>query len=160
MIQSLRRRHRGAICTLGVTLPLLFAAGIAGRRPLPIAPSISPELRTSPSWFGNVLWTRTNLWPGQQITTILRGEPTGSQTVEFRFRELIRADVLVYWTRGKQLEGDGLPESAQLLGALAEGVILSLPASARNGEGHLILYSLAEHELVATSEGLVLSSAK
>ena len=160
MIRTLRRTHQVAVCTLGLALPVLFGAGITARRPLPVATSIPSELTTGPSRFGNVLWTTTDLWRGQQITTILREDSAGIQSVEFNFRKLVRADVLVYWARGKQRDGDGLPEDAQLLGAFAEGVILSLPPNIRGEEGRFILYSLAEHELVATSEALTLSAAK
>jgi hypothetical protein len=160
VIQSLRRRHRVAVCTLGLAFPVLFAAGITARRPLPVAASIPSELTGSVSRFGNVLWARTDLWRGQKITTILRDDSAGIQSVEFNFRKLVGADVLVYWARGKQRAGDGFPEDAQLLGAFADGAILSLPPNARGEEGRFILYSLAEHELVTTSEALVLSSAK
>ena len=152
MIRPLRQRHRLMISLLGVTLPVAFAAGLAARRPVPVAMSVPPELAVKASNFGNVVWTKADVWPDQRIITSLRRDVTGSVAVEFMFHELVKPDVLVYWAQGKETAGEGLPDNARLLGALANRTPLPIPADVRGETGRFVLYSLAEHEVVATSK--------
>ena len=69
------------------------------------------------------------------------------------FRDLAKPDVLVYWAAGKETAVEGLPDNARLLGALSNH--LPLPTDARGETGRLVLYSLADHELVAVSRGFI-----
>ena len=155
MIRPLRQRHRVMVCTLGVLLPVVFVTGIAARRPVPVTKSVPAELESKVSDFGTVVWTKADLWPGQRIITSLRRNAAGSRAVELMFRDLANPDVLVYWAAGKEKAAEGLPDDARLLGALSNGVPLPIPADARGETGRFVLYSLADHEVVATSRAFI-----
>ena len=158
MIRPLRQRHRIMVCTLGVLLPVAFVAGIAARRPVPVARSVPAELESKASDFGAVVWTKADLWPDQRIITSLRRKAAGIVAVELMVRDLAKPDVLVYWAAGKETAVEGLPENARLLGALSNGVPLPIPAGARGEAGRFVLYSLADHEVVATSRAFIVQN--
>ncbi len=127
MIQPLRRYHRFSFYTLGVLLPVLFAAGLVARRPLVIAEPASDRIHLTMSNGTAIVTDSRELW--------------GSSVDD--------PDVLVYWTE-EEPELDSLPVNAQLLGSLQTGRSgeLRLPHGDRN-RGHLILYSLAYQKPVA-----------
>ena len=156
MIRSLRSRHRVMVCTLGVLLPVAFVAGIAARRPVPVAESVPAELGGNLPNFGTVVWTKADLWPGHRIITSLRRNADGFMAVELTFLDLARPDVLVYWAAGKEMAVEGLPDNARLLGALSNGVPLPIPADVRGEVGRFVLYSLADHEIVAMSKAFII----
>ena len=156
MIRPLRRRHRVVVCTLGVLLPFVFVVGIAARRPVPVTKSVPAELGGNASDFGTVVWTKADLWPDQRITTSLRRNAVGFVAVELMFRDLAKPDVLVYWAAGEGRAVEGLPDNARLLGALSNGVPLPVPADARGEAGRFVLYSLADHQVVAVSRMLTI----
>ena len=155
MIRPLRQRHRVIVCTLGVLLPVAFAAGLVARKPVPVAATMPPGLAGQGNDFGSVVWTKTDIWPGQRIVTSLRRDSTGSVAVELMFRDLAKPDVLVYWAAGKESAVEGLPANARLLGALSNRAPLPIPADVRGEAGRFVLYSLADHEVVAASKSLV-----
>ena len=140
------------VCMLGVVLPVAFGAGIAARRPVPAATSVPSGLAAQAGDFGHVLWSDADLFPGHQIITRLRGDANGGAAVELMFSGLTRPDVLVYWSSGDEAIADKLPEDAQLLGALSNAQPLPVPAKQRGQPGRLVLYSLADHEVVAVSK--------
>ena len=150
MIRPLRQRHRVMISVLGILLPVALAVGIADRRSVPVA-SVPPELEGKVKEFAQVIWTKGDLWPGQRIITTLRCDNTDSVGAELAFGDLAKPDVLVYWAAGKESARKSLPDNARLLGALVAHVPLLLPAEVREEPGCLVLYSLADHEIVATS---------
>ena len=152
MIRPLRRRHRATVCALGVLLPLAFAVGLVARRPVPVLALVPPELESKASSFDQVLWTKADLWPGQRIITSLRRDAAGSVAVGLMFRDLVKPDVLVYWAAGMETAVEGLPDNARLLGALSNRAPLPIPPDARNEAGRFVLYSLADHEVVAVSK--------
>jgi len=139
------------IFALGVLLPVAFAVGIASRRPIPVA-SVPPELGGKVKDFAQVVWTKPDLWPGHGIITTLRRDDAGSVAAELTLRDLAKPDVLVYWAAGKESVRESLPDNARLLGALAARVPLLLPTEMRDEPGCFVLYSLANHEVVATSK--------
>jgi hypothetical protein len=155
MIRPLRQRHRVIVCTLGVLLPVAFATGIAARKPVPVAANVPPGLIGQANDFGNAVWTKADLWPGQCIITRLRRDAAGSVAVELMFRDLAKPDVLVYWAAGKESAAEGLPYNARLLGALSNRSPLAIPAGVRGEAGRFVLYSLADHEVVAASKSFV-----
>jgi hypothetical protein len=155
MIRPLRQRHRVIVCTLGVLLPVAFVAGLVARKPVPVAPSLPLELAGRANDFGKVVWTKTDIWPAQRIITSLRQDSTGFTAVELTFRDLAKPDVLVYWAPGKE-PVEGLPDNARLLGALSNRSPLPIPADVRGESGRFLLYSLADHELVAASKSFVM----
>ena len=110
------------------------------------------ELESKASDFGAVVWTKADLWPDQRIITSLRRNAAGIAAVELMFQDLVKPDVLVYWAAGKETAVESLPDNARLLGALSNRVPLPIPADARGEAGRLVLYSLADHEVVAVSQ--------
>ena len=152
MIRPLRERHRLMVCTLGALLPIAFIAGIAARKPVPVAVDVPPGFAGKPNDFSKVVWTKTDLWPGQRIITSLRRDAAGSLAVELIFRDLVKPDILVYWGAEKDAAGKGLPDNARLLGALASRTPLPLPTDVRGEASRFVLYSLADHEVVAVSK--------
>jgi hypothetical protein len=155
MIRPLRQRHRWVVCTLGVLLPVAFATGFAARKPLPVDATVPLALAGQGRDFGGVVWTKADIWPGQRIITTLRRDAAGSVAVELIFRPLAKPDVLVYWTAGKESAVEGLPDDARLLGALSNRAPLPIPADVRGKPGRFVLYSLADHEVVAASKAFV-----
>jgi len=156
MIRPLRRRHRLIVSVLGVVLPTAFAAGLAARKPVPVSTALPTAIAGRSVEFATVLWTKTALWPGHEISTRIRRSALGSLALDLAVQQLPKADVLVYWVAGAETAGDGLPKNARLLGALAEHTLLPLPTGARGERGVLVLYSLADHEIVATSNAFLL----
>ena len=146
------------VCTLGVLVPLAFVAGVAARRPVPASRSVPTALESRASDFVTVLWTKADLWPGQRIITSLRRNAAGSVAVELLIRDLVRPDVLVYWAAGEETAVEGLPDTARLLGVLSNSTPLPSPADARREGGRFLLYSLADHEVVATSRAFLIQT--
>jgi hypothetical protein len=155
MIRPLRQRHRVIVCALGAFLPVAFAAGLVARKPVPVAANVPLELVGQRNDFGGVIWTKADLWPRQDIITSLRRDAASALAVELLLGDLAKPDVLVYWAAGKEAAVASLPESARLLGSLANRSPLPLPANVRGEAGRLILYSLADHEVVAASQSFV-----
>ena len=155
MIRPLRQRHRAIVCTLGVLLPVAFAVGLVARRPVPMAANVPLALTGQANDPGRVVWTKTDLWPGQHIITSLHRNAAGSVAMELMFREVAKPDVLVYWAAGKETEIEGLPDNARLLGALVNRSSLPIPAEVHGEAGRLILYGLADHEVVAASKSFL-----
>jgi len=139
------------VCALGVILPIAFTGGIAARKPVPVARSVPAELEDKTSEFGTVVWTKMDLWPGQHIVTTLRRAAAGAVALQLMFRDVLKPDVLVYWVAGNKTPGDALPGNAQFLGALSNGSPMPIPAEGRGETGRFVLYSLADHEVVAVS---------
>ena len=159
MIRPLRQRHRVIICTFVVSLPVALAAGLASRKPVPVAANVPLELFGHGKDFGKVVWTKTDIWPDQHIITNLRRDAAGSMAVELLLRDLAKADVLVYWAAGNEAAVEGLPDNARLLGTLSSRAPLPIPADVRGEAGRFVLYSLADHEVVAASKSLVMEKA-
>ena len=156
MIRPHRQWHRVIVCTLGVILPIAFAAALAARRPVPVAATVPSGLVGQAIDFGKVVWTKTDSWPGQRIITRLRRDAAGSVAVELILGELAKPDVLVYWAAGKRAAVESLPDNARLLGALSNRVPIPIPADALGETGRFVHYSLADHEVVAASNSLVM----
>jgi hypothetical protein len=156
MIHPLRKRHRAMVCTLGVLVPVAFVAGIAARRPVPVVTSVAAELESRAADFGAIVWTKADLWPDQRVITSLRRNAASDLAVELMFRDLVKPDVLVYWAAGKEMTVKSLPDDARLLGALSNRAPLSIPADMRGMAGQFVLYSLADHEVVAVSKSFVI----
>lgn len=152
MIRPLRQRHRITICALCVLLPTAFVAGIAARRPAPVVPLLPSELAVHTADFGKVVWSKADIWPNQEIITSLRRDKDRSVAVEFMFRKIVKPDVLVYWAQVRETSRVGLPDNARLLGAFANRAPLRIPEDLRGNIGRFVLYSLADHEIVASSK--------
>jgi hypothetical protein len=156
MILALRQRHRRIVFSLGVLLPAVFVIGIAARRPVPVVSSLPAALAPEPSHIDRVVWDRADLWPRTGIRTRLLASPGDGESFAVELsaaKEIVQPDLLVYWIPGNPKIASALPGGAVLLGAFvqAKPVALPLPGEAAAGDGVLLLYSLADHEVVATS---------
>jgi len=152
MILPLRQRHRRVFAVLGVLLPVAFVVGVAARRPIPYrtAPPLAADLPPSHT----EVWNRSDLFPNIPVSIRLLRGPMGSvYTVEFLPRNgFARPDLLVYWLAGTPTIGDKLPDNARLLGAFSTSQPLQLPSDATSSGGVLLLYSVADNEIVDVSK--------
>ena len=143
------------VCTLGVLLPVVLTVGLAARKPVPVSATMPAGLAGKANDFGKVVWMKTDIWPGQRIITSLRRDAAGSAAVELMFRDLAKPDLLVYWASGNESAVEGLRDNARLLGALSNRPPLPIPVDVRGEAGRFVLYSLADHEVVAASKSFV-----
>ena len=153
MILPLRQLHRRMFIVLGVVLPLMFALGIIARRPVPQADTSSLELSADTVTFTATGFEWDDLFPESQIRVRLyRDHASGVLAAGFSAsEEFLKPDLLIYWVAGSPTTGDTLPPEAKLLGAFV-ATTLVLPAEASTANGCLILYSLANQEIVDVSK--------
>ncbi len=159
MIRPLRQRHRRMLIVLGVFLPVAFAIGIAARKPVPDMTSLPKELVTSRQKFAATEWERADLFTKAPIQVRLLRESAGAGhfAVEFSAaKDFVKPDLIVYWVTGSQNITEKLPENARLLGTFNSSVALSLSPDAAPGSGVLVLYSLADQEIVEVSKPFAL----
>ena len=153
MIRPLRQRHRHIFAVLGALLPIAFVGGVVGRKPVPIAATLPAELAASS---GNFISTDGELWNLFRRSSIrvrlLYLPSTHRRAIRlFAIRDFAKPDLFVYWVSGIRAITDKLPENTTLLGAFSSPA-LELPAEATHADGLLILFSLADHEIVDVSE--------
>jgi len=159
MIRPLRQRHRRMLMVLGVILPVAFAVGIAARKPVPSMISVPDELGASPRRFGVTEWERTDLFtnPPIQVRLLRESAGGGGFAVEFSAAPaFVKPDLIVYWVAGSQTVTGRLPDDARLVGTFTPSVAVSLAPVAGPGSGVLVLYSLADQEIVAVSKPFAL----
>ena len=153
MIRPLRQRHRIMVIALSVVVPTAFAIGIATRREAPVSRSPGQaETRNE-----RELWRRDDLWnkPAIQTRLLKSGADDGQLAVELvSIDRIVRPDVLVYWLSGARRIQDTLPDDAFLLGRFEQATPLPLilPGEAAKQTGELVLYSLADHEILVVSK--------
>ena len=155
MIRPLRTRHRVMVTVLAVTLPVLFVAGLLVRKPPAEMEAIPEALQPSSATYSTLLSETPDLWGELAIVTRLHadGDPASRLAVELHPEAYIKTpDVLVYWHTEATAE-DVVPDGAYLLGALAgaQARRFALPDTALATDGHLILYSLAHQQTIATA---------
>ena len=159
MIRPLRQRHRRMVIVLGVFLPIPFLIGIAARKSVPGMTSLPQELVASPQKFAVTEWERADLFTKTPIQVRLLRESAvaGHFAVEFSAaRDFVKPDLIVYWVAGSPNVTDTLPDNARLLGVFNSSVALSLPPDAGPDSGVLVLYSLADQEIVGVSKPFAL----
>lgn len=154
VIQGLRDKHRLTFTALAVVLPVVFLSGLFVRKPFPTSAPL-PLLRPGRAEEAQVLTLDDDhLWAGLSINTRLlsaEGDPTRVVVELKASRDLGLPDALVYWSE-VQPAADRLPERAVLLGALngTRPARFTLPQAAVT-QRHLILYSLARQQVIATA---------
>ncbi|MBI3417089.1 MAG: hypothetical protein HY043_17490 [Verrucomicrobia bacterium] len=159
MIRPLRQRHRRMVIVLGVLLPVAFAVGIAAHKPVPGMTSLPKELVVSPQQFAVTEWERADLFTKTPIQVRLLRESTGTGRFAVEFsaaKDFVKPDLIVYWVAGSPNLTDKLPDNARLLGAFTSSVALPLSPDAAPGSGVLVLYSLADQEVVEVSKPFAL----
>lgn len=162
MIRPLRKIHRRLFIVLGVVLPVAFLVGIAARKPPAIADSLPTELTAAPNLFNALIWEQDALFAKTGIGVRLMRESAASGLFAVSFlapNDFAKPDVIVYWVAGDITSADALPENAQLLGTFSARE-LKFPADAATKEGRLILFSLADQEIVDTSKPFAAAAVK
>lgn len=154
MIRALRQRHRRAFAVLALVLPGLFVAAVAGRKPAPVTGALPPGIEAKAQSFSQLEWTRDDVFPKNRIRARLLRERPGSGSFAIQLaapQDFSRPDVIVYWTETDTANTDELPAGATLLGAL-DSVVLPLPKGEKEAAGQLILFSLADNEVIEVSQ--------
>ena len=159
MIRPLRQRHRRMVVGLGVLLPIAFAVGIVARKPVPVAASLPAALVQPSPAFAAAEWDRSDLFAKAHIKIQLLRESADSRRLAVKFfadNNFVKPDLIAYWIAGEAPVTDSVPDSAQLLGGFAQAEALPLPDDAAMRGGRLVLYSLADQEIVDVSKPLPL----
>ena len=152
MILPLRQRHRHVFAVLAVVLPVVFVIGIAARSRVPLVTSLSAEISGADASNATVVWERADLFTNAPVNVrLLRGTNGESSLTLSAAGDFAKPDLLAYWTAGALPSGDALPESAVLLGSFA-APRLRLPDGFTTQSGSLILFSLADQEIVGVSK--------
>jgi hypothetical protein len=155
MILVIRQRHRRIFMVLAIVLPIAFIAGIAARRPVP-TDVLPADLRGPAQNFTATNWTRSDLFAKAPVQVRLLREHEGAGRFAIAFsaaKDFVKPDLIVYWVVGSPTVHDTLPENALLLGTFSAAA-LPLPDEATKASGALILYSLADNEIVDVSQPL------
>ena len=156
MIRPLRECHRVMVFALTITLPAAFAVGIASRSEVPTSKPGAPGLHAE-AHNQIEIWSRNDLWEKKTIQTRLLSISPGSRELAvalLALDQIVRPDLLVYWVPGEPKTLNSLPDDSFLLGSFEQSAPtpLTLPELAAKQTGVLVLYSLADQELVAVSK--------
>ena len=144
------------IVVLAVIAPLVLAAGLMVRRPMPRMERLPEPVGPAVVDPGQVIATYhrgSGLVFGLEARLIRRTEsPSGLSLVVEALGDSGRPELLIYWAPGKSRSDGALPGDAALLGALAilGAVRVDLPARATVEDGHLILYSPTQNAVDQT----------
>ncbi len=158
MIRPLRQRHCRMVIVLGVVLPIAFSVGIAARKPVPDMISLPKELVTSRQKFAATEWERADLFTKTPIQVRLLRESAGAGhfAVEFSAaKDFVKPDLIVYWVAGNSNIDHVLPDNALLLGGFNPYTPLPLVEHIGATSGRLVLYSLADQEIVEISKPFI-----
>ena len=150
MIRPLRRRHYRLFVALGLLLPAAFALGIVARRAVPGADSLPTELMPAAAAFDWQEWQRADLFTNSPVQVRLLREHNGAGKFAVAFsagKNFIKPDLIVYWVKGNPALTGTLPDNAVLLGGFGSAA-LPLPPEAGTSDGVLVLFSLADNEIV------------
>jgi hypothetical protein len=156
MILPLRRRHRRVFAIVGLLLPLAFIAGIAARKPIPTA-ALSADVFSERKTFTKALWDRSDLFPKTALRVQVLSQEATTNRCAIQFsaaKDFVKADLLVYWLPAESKTTDAIPDDAILLGVFSPSSPLPLSAGSVGKPGVLVLYSLADHEIVDVSRSV------
>ena len=152
MTRPLRQRHRYAFILLTALLPVSVVVGLTGRKAVPTTAGLPANLTRQVGPLQEV-WKCPSLFPGRNLEArLLRTAEADSLAIELT-GDVSGPDLLVYWSA--MASTAELPADAVLLGRF--GQIAPAPRNVIGRKGQLILYSLANHEVVATSRAFELS---
>ena len=158
MILSLRRRHRRMFAAISVVLPIAFVAGVAARRPIPKAPLPNSLISAEETVLVNQ-WDRRDLFSNAAIRFQLLREASNINRIAIQMsapKDFVKADLLVYWLPAESTLKNNIPDDAVLLGAFVSGQPLPILPALTGKPGALVLYSLADDEIVSVSQPLTL----
>ena len=161
MIRPLRQRHHRIVITLGILLPVAFVMGIAARRPIPIANQLPSAFGNAAQPFESAIWQQNDLFAKSAIRVRLWREHSSAGRFAVSFSaasDFVKPDLLVYWSAEAASVTNVLPDNAILLGAFASQT-LPLPEAAEKSAGTLLLFSLADNEIVDVSKSIRINEA-
>ena len=146
---------------LGIFLPVAFALGIAARKSAPTVAELPAALAETSQKFEAVEWERAGCFSKSpvQVRLLREHKDAGQFAIElFAAKDFVKPDLIVYWVAGNPNVTDTLPASAILLGSFSAA---ALPLSDEVGKsnGVLILYSLADNEIVDVSTPIQFSNS-
>ena len=161
MTRSLRQKHRRVFVVLGVLVSVAFAIGIAMRRTTPSVAALPPELLPQSQTFTATEYEREDLFAKASVKVRLWEDLSNGQlAVGFVApKDFVKPDLMAYWVAGRPAVTNKLPSDAILLGAFVS-TLLALPSQATNSEWSLILFSLADQQIVDVSKPVNFASAK
>lgn len=157
MLLSLRRHHRHIFIALRVLLPVAFAVGVVARKSVPTMNELPVALVAAPQKFEAVEWERADLFAKSPIGVRLLREQKDAGRFAISFsavKDFVKSDLIVYWVAGNPNITAPLPDNAILLGGFGMTALL-LPDEVVKSDGSLILYSLADNEIVDVSKPIL-----
>lgn len=123
---------------------------------------LPPELsNTSAQIFTATGYERDDAFENAPVTIRLwRDLSTGQSAVGFSApKDFVKPDLIAYWIIGQATNRTEMPKDAVLLGSFV-ATTLPLPAEATTAEGSLILFSLADQDIVDISKPLRFGESK
>ena len=149
MIRPLRRRHLTMLALLAIIVPVVLLAALKVRPAVSLMESI-PEVfvrvppERGPAW--------RDLTPDLPARVRIRPEKDGRKLDYHPVDDPERPDLLLYWSASPFVGSAKLPADAILLGPLAGAQARSFSLEDEiEGAGHLMVYSLAHAEVVASA---------
>jgi len=134
-------------------LPIAFAVGITARKPIPTVANLPAEFNATLQPVVGGDWEYTDLFTNAPVRVHL----LKNRTADGRFavflsadKDFLKPDLLVYWLPTLPKSVDTLPGDAVLLGGFGS-TALPFPAEASRSDGVILLYSLADNEVVDVS---------
>ena len=143
---------------IGILLPVAFVAGVAARKPIPTT-APSDALLSPRQTFSQSGWSRSDLFTNTAVRVQLVHDVANTNRIALQIstpKDFVKADLLVYWLPAQSIFKDNIPDNAVLLGAFVSAQPLPMPPTLAEKLGRLILYSLADHEIVAVSQSVTL----
>lgn len=139
---------------IGIAVPVAFTIGVAARKPVPMMDSLPKELTTlaQPSAADELEAGDVFAKRAVGIRLLRSRARTGQIAISFSApKDFLKPDLIVYWVAGNSAISDTLPNDAILLGSFG-ATALPLPNEVMKAGGKLVLYSLADNEIVEVSK--------
>lgn len=160
MIRPLRQVHRHQVILLGILLPIVFVLGIAVRKTVPAMAELPQGLVPMLSWVRCSNFDGYGAFHKRPVFVDLWCQKNGSGPFAVSFdadANFVEPDLMVYWVAGSPSRVETLPADAILLGAFGR-TPLPLSKEVSSADGRLVLYSLADGEIVDVSESMRLNN--
>jgi hypothetical protein len=160
MIRPLRQVHRHQAIVLGILLPIVFVLGIAARKPVPAMVELPQALVPMLSWVRCSNFDGYGAFHKSPVFVDLWCQKNGSGPFAVSFdaaANFVKPDLMVYWMAGGPSQVEKLPAEAILLGAFGR-TPLPISKEVSSADGRLVLYSLADSEMVDVSESMRLNN--
>jgi len=138
---------------IGIVVPIALVAGIAARKPMPSVASLPAEFKVTPLPTAGDNWEYTDLFTNTPVRVhLLKNRTTDGRFAVFLSadKDFVKPDLLAYWLTDYPKSADILPEDAVLVGGF-NSTALPLPTQASTSDGVILLYSLADNEVVDVS---------